>query len=162
MRSEPLHSTNFNLIASPLPTGTTGPSSDEVTRLSTEQRARAASIVARGCDRSTAGRLLGFRPVEWERIVAADDVLAAELAKAEADAEVHHMTCVHNAAKEPKNFRGSIWWLERMRPEVYHRRDPDTFTTDDLGQFIEALFADERDEAIRRRILDRLRTFRGK
>jgi hypothetical protein len=143
------------IVLASIPTGIAGPTRE----LSEAERKRGASIVALGCDRSTAGKELGFSLAEWERMVGEDAVLAAALARAEAEAEIHHMKCIQQAAKEPKNFRGSIWWLERMRPDVYHRRDADVFAREEVEQFVEVVLDEVADEGARQRIMNRFTSF---
>ncbi len=43
-----------------------------------------------------------------------DSDFAAQLKRAEATPEMAHMRNLHNAAKEEKNWRVSVWWLERQ------------------------------------------------
>jgi hypothetical protein len=70
------------------------------------------------------------------------------------------MRVVQQAAREQKQWRASLWWLERRAPDRYARRDAGTVTRRELGRFLHAvaggIAAEVRDEDDRRRVLDRL------
>jgi len=120
------------------------PSNDD--SLTPDQRRDLASIVALGCDQQTAAAFLGV----------AAAVLREQLQRSAARCEVHHMRCVHEATAEPKNYRAAIWWLERMRPEIYNRGEPTKITETDLNRFVEIIAAEIKDKTLRQRVFERM------
>ena len=57
-----------------------------------------------------------------------DADFAAEVRRAEAPVELSHMRNVQNAAQDGKNWRASVWWLERRSPERFGPRGAGTVT----------------------------------
>ena len=128
--------------------------------LSDAQRQELRSILLIGCDRTTARNFLGLAPAELREALAGDDGLAELVARAEAAAELHHMRNVHGAAKDEKNWRASVWWLERRSPERFARRDAASWSPGELAEVLEELaaeiVAEIDDPDVRRRMVDRL------
>lgn len=128
--------------------------------LSDAQRQELRSILLLGCDRTTARNFLGLAPAQLREALAGDDGLAVLVARAEAAAELHHMRNVHGAAKDEKNWRASVWWLERRSPERFARRDAASWSPSELAEVLEELaaeiVAEIDDPDVRRRMVDRL------
>lgn len=129
-------------------------------RLTPEQKREVCTIAAVGCDREIAARYLGCRPAELQEEVNADAQFARQLAQAEAGAELVHMKNLKVAAQEEKNWRASVWWLERRSPQRYGRRAADAVPAAQVQQFVEALAAiiaeEVREPEDRDRLLARL------
>jgi hypothetical protein len=89
-----------------------------------------------------------------------DPSFANTVRRTEAAAELAHMRNVQQAAKDVKNWRASVWWLERRSPERFGARTPGTITARHLKTFIQLLSnnlnSNVRDPEDRRRVLERL------
>lgn len=82
-------------------------------RLTEWQRRKLCEVILLGCDRTTACHYVSATAEQLQAEIARDEAFGREVARAEAQAEVRHMGNVHTAAKSEKNWRTSIWWLER-------------------------------------------------
>jgi hypothetical protein len=81
-------------------------------------------VIKLGCPSATAGKYVGLTREQLEALLLRDEDLSRAVLRAEAEAEVRHMGNVHKAAGDEKNWRTSVWWLERhgmVVPEL----DPD-------------------------------------
>lgn len=66
-----------------------------------------------GCPQTTAAKCVGRTVEALEAVLAVDDELQRAVLRAEAQAEVRHMSNVHKASESEKNWRSSVWWLEQ-------------------------------------------------
>lgn len=107
--------------------------------LTDDQKREFCLIVLIGCDRETASKYLGCTLRQLQGALQQDSQFAKQLARAEATPEFIHMRNLHNAAKDEKHWRVSVWWLERCAPERYARRSPDTISAAQLRQIIKQL-----------------------
>jgi hypothetical protein len=130
-------------------------------RLTSDQKGRINAILLVGCGRETAAKYVGCSIAQLREEMLGDPGFAEEICRAEASAELMHMKNVQKAVGDEKNWRASVWWLERRAPERYGRRDPDALTPKELESFVAmlatAVVEDVRDAADRQRLLDRLR-----
>jgi hypothetical protein len=111
------------------------------TPLTDEQKARICGVLTIGCDWQTAADLVGCTFAEIRRAMQADAGFAVSVRRAEARAELAHMRTVQDAAKEAKNWRASVWWMERHAPDRYGPRGAGEITARQLKAFT-ALMAD--------------------
>jgi len=129
--------------------------------LSPEERRNVVAILAIGSDRKTAARFLGIARRQIDESASREAEFARALTRAEAAAEIAHAKCLHAAIQDPKNWRAAVWWLERMRPDKYGKREPavpDEALLARWSEQVAAAIAEEvSDEATRRRVLERLR-----
>lgn len=129
-------------------------------RLTEEQKREVCTIAAVGCDRQIAARYLGCGVADLQAALEADPDFARDLAQAEAGAELVHMQNLKEAAQEEKNWRASVWWLERRSPDRYGRRDARAVSAAQVQRFVEALAAiiaeEVRHAEDRQRLLSRL------
>lgn len=118
-------------------------------------------MISIGCDRETACNYLNMTASELRDELQQDAVFRKRILRAEATPEFNHMRNLFNAAKEEKNWRASVWWLERRSPERYARRAPDAVSAAQLRQVIEeladAIVGEVDHQKDRHRLLDRLR-----
>ena len=130
-----------------------------VERLTEWQRRKLCEVILLGCDRATACHYVSATPEQLQAEIARDEGFGRELVRAEAQAEVRHMGNVHTAAKNEKNWRTSVWWLERRGQE---RREtegngPTERHLRELVQAIgQAIVAEVADVAVQRRLLERI------
>jgi hypothetical protein len=82
-------------------------------RLTANEREALLQVMRLGCPRSTAAKCVGMDGPQLEGLLAADEELHQEVLRAEAAAEVRHMSNVHKASSDEKNWRTSVWWLEQ-------------------------------------------------
>jgi hypothetical protein len=127
--------------------------------LSPEQEGQILGILSVGCDRETAANIVGCTAAEIAQAMRDDCEFAKTVRRTEAMVELAAMRTVHEAAKDPKNWKAAVWWLEVRSPERFVSRGPDTVTSRQLKAFIELLnhnlIDDIRDEEDRARILKR-------
>jgi hypothetical protein len=131
--------------------------------LSAEQKAQVYGILSVGCDRETAANFIGRSPADIVRAMRQDQGFAATVRRTEAAAELSHMRTVQNAAKDEKNWRASVWWLERRSPERFGSRSAGTVTARHLKAFLtilgEGLNSDIHDAADRERVISRFKEY---
>jgi hypothetical protein len=130
-----------------------------------KQKNELCMITQLGCDPTTARNYFSLtsqqlrNELELER----DPDFAQRLAQATASAELHHMRNVHQAAKDEKNWRTSVWWLERRVPEHFGRRDPRSLSpeqwADALREMAQAILEVIDDLVVRARVIARLQQF---
>ena len=112
---------------------------EETIQFDDEQKREFCLMISIGCDRETAGKFLGWKPADLHRELEQDAEFHKQLLKAEATPEFSHMRNLHNAAKDEKHWRASVWWLERNAPERYARRAAGALTAAQLQEVIEEL-----------------------
>jgi hypothetical protein len=131
-------------------------------QLTDEQKGQICGILSVGCDRHTAANFVGCSLADIRRAMQQDATFAADVCRAEAGAELHHMRTVQQATKEEKNWRASVWWLERRSPERFGPRGPGVVTARQLKAFIEiladALREDVRNSDDRQQVIKRLKS----
>lgn len=127
--------------------------------LNADQKQKICMYLTAGCDRETAAKLTNCSHWDIHCSMLADAVFAAEVRYAEGASELAHVRNVQNAAQDVKNWRASVWWLERRSPERYGKRDAGTVTTRHLKAFVAQLVAvvmeELQDVDAQRRLVDR-------
>jgi hypothetical protein len=68
-----------------------------------------------------------------------DPEFAVQVRRTEAANEVAHMRSLHEAAKDPKNWRISVWWLEMRSPDRFKPRNASYPTLPQLEEFLNVL-----------------------
>jgi truncated hemoglobin YjbI len=130
--------------------------------LTDEQKGRICGVISVGCDWQTAANFVGCLLSDIRRTMQQDPQFAAGLHRAEAATELSHMRTIQQAAKETKNWRASVWWLERHSPERFGRRGAGVVTPRQIKAFM-AILADTMREVVtngddRKQIMARLKT----
>jgi hypothetical protein len=129
-------------------------------RLSDQQRRNICLLLSTGCDREAAANFARCSTVDLQREILCDPAFAADVRHAEGISELAHIRNVQNAAQDVKNWRASVWWLERRSPERFGRRDAGTITIQQLQAFIAQLassvFDAIQDPDDRQRLMQRL------
>jgi len=108
-------------------------------QFSEEHKRECCLMISMGCDRETACNYLGKSAEQLRQQLQQDPEFRKRILRAEATPEFNHMKNLFSAAKEEKNWRASVWWLERRSPERYARRAPDAVSAAQLRQIIEEL-----------------------
>jgi len=112
-------------------------------RLLTELNKQAiVELVYRGASRREVAVIAHCSHTTIGREAARDPDFAAQLAKAEAGTSFEAISSIRKAAKEPRYWRAAAWILERRCPEEYARRDPVTFTVDQVVALLSRLYSD--------------------
>ena len=86
------------------------------------EQSKVSGVVRLGCPPATAAKFVGRTPEQLAEELQRNEPLARELLQSEAEAVVRHMSNIHKAANDEKNWRTSVWWLEQYaragaRPE---------------------------------------------
>jgi hypothetical protein len=114
-------------------------SSREYLNLTERQRRDVCAVLTLGCDRETAANYVNCSLADIRRQMATDTAFAADVRRAEAASEMTHMRNVQGASREVKNWRASVWWLERRAPDRFGRRTADAISPKRLQEFLEVL-----------------------
>jgi hypothetical protein len=126
-----------------------------------EQKGQICGILSIGCDRQTAASVVGCLAGDIRHAMLHDSTFAESVRRAEGGAELNHMRNVQQAAKDEKNWRASVWWLERHAPERFGPRGAGVVTSRQLKAFVailvDCLLEDIRDTQDRHRIIARMR-----
>jgi hypothetical protein len=85
--------------------------------LTDSQKRSFCTVLHVGCNRATAGKYIGASCAEVAAALQQDPAFRQAVIQAEANAEVQFMGNVHKAAQDEKNWRTSVWWLERRARE---------------------------------------------
>jgi hypothetical protein len=132
-------------------------------QLSDEQKGRVCGVLSVGCDWTTAARIAGCSLADIRRALRDDAEFSKSVRRCEATAELNHIRTVQEAAKDAKNWRASVWWLERHAPDRFGPRRSGTVTARQLTAYIgvlaDVLVGEEQTGASRAEILGRLKAF---
>ncbi len=90
--------------------------------LTAEQKVKICTVLSVGCDRQTAADYTGCSLADIRNTMDRDDTFFNEVRHAEAQAQFRHMLTVQEASHANKEWRASVWWLERRYPERFGRR----------------------------------------
>lgn len=104
-----------------------------------KDKGRVLGMVFMGCDAEVAARSVGWTEKQFAEQLARDPVFAQDLALNEGNAELHHMKTVHTAAKEPKNWRASAWWIARRTARRRDDKLAGAISISAIQQFLEDL-----------------------
>src|SRR4051812_30331998 len=110
-----------------------------ITPLTDEQKGRICGVLSVGCDRETAANFVGCTTRDLHRAMHDDAAFAAHVRRTEASVELTCMRTVQEAAKDPKNWRASVWWLEMRSPERFKPGGPAEVSLAQIQQFFNVL-----------------------
>lgn len=129
-------------------------------QLTDDQRQQYCSLLMIGCDRDTASKYLGFTTQQLDEILQENAEFMRQALKAEGAAEFHQMKNLHEATKDAKQWRASVWWLERRAPARFARRAANAITATEWNSFltaiVDAIVAEVTSEADRQRLIARI------
>jgi hypothetical protein len=128
--------------------------------LTDQQKGHIYGILTVGCDRQTAADFIGCSLMDFRNLMQHDAAFAKDVRRSEAEAELKNMRNVQDTAREKKEWRASVWWLERRSPERFGRRTAGSVTARQLRGYFTLLsqMLNERlpDEKDRQPFLDQL------
>jgi hypothetical protein len=131
--------------------------------LTDEQKGRVCGVLSVGGDWTTAARIAGCSLANIRRAMRHDTEFATSVRRSEAGAELSHMRTIQEAAKDSKNWRASVWWLERHAPDRFGSRRAGVVTARQLKAFVgvlaDVVAGEQQMGASRAEILGRLRAF---
>lgn len=120
--------------------------------LDQSKRRTVVALLANGSSRRIAARFVGCSPSTITRTASRDPEFAAEIAHAQYATQVRILQSLNNAASQERYWRAGAWLLERLNPDDFALRAPDTCTTEQLFQVVATmakLIADELPEEYR-------------
>lgn len=106
---------------------------------SQEEQRECCLMMSIGCDRETTCHYMGKTVEQLRQQLASDEDFRTRVLRAEATPEFTHLRNLYNAAKDEKNWRVSVWWLEHCVPDRFGRRTPDSLTVAQLNDFLDVL-----------------------
>lgn len=129
-----------------------------IPRLTTAQREELLNFFPTGGDRLTVCEFVGVTPLQLQLEMKRDPAFAEAVARAEARVELNQMSKVLKASNDEKNWRTSVWWLERRERQRQRMRSP--HNEEALFELIDAvaraLSEELSDDDQARRIIERL------
>ncbi len=110
--------------------------------LDEEKKANVLLLIASGLSRREAAGYVQCAHTTIGRTAARDGDFATKLAQAEANSHVAAVSAIRGAMRDPKYWRAAAWMLERRSPEEYARRDPNSFTADQVMSLLARLYSE--------------------
>jgi hypothetical protein len=101
--------------------------------LTEKKKAEILAILSTGCGRGTAAAYVRCALKTIANTARRDPEFAANLAQRENSPEIAHLTNLNRAGKDERYWRASAWTLERMFPQKYGVRPPDSITPEQLS-----------------------------
>ncbi len=118
------------------------------------------AILAVGGTRHMAAQYVGCHVETIRKAALRDPEFSDQLRKAEVGAELTFLRNIQQASKDPKQWRASAWALERLYPDRYGRRPPNSITPEQLAEVIREMgtivAGEVRAKPFRERVLTRL------
>lgn len=118
------------------------------------------AILSIGCSRRTAARYIGSTPASIQQTAKKDSKFAEALCQAEKNAEIEFMKCVHSAAQQERYWKAATWMLERLNPEDFGRRMPESMPPAEVAKIItrlaEIVVEEVKHPELRKKILRRV------
>ena len=110
--------------------------------LDEEKKAHVVLLIASGLSRREAAGFVQCAHTTIGRTAARDPEFAVKLSQAEATSQMQAVTAIRGAMRDPKYWRAAAWMLERRSPEEYARRDPNSFTADQVMSLLARLYSE--------------------
>jgi hypothetical protein len=126
--------------------------------LDDEKKRQIVTLVSAGLSRLAAAKFVGCAVSTIYRTAKKDAAFAAELDRATIQPMLFHL---HNIQKHAeKSWRASAWYLERVYPHQFGRRQPETYTREDLQEKVNLICGEAEkvpDKKARRWVKSRVR-----
>jgi hypothetical protein len=94
------------------------------------------ALVSVGCSRRIAAGYVGCAVSTIRRTALRDPQFAKRLRRATYNAQVGYLKNIKKAAEKEQYWRAAAWALERLNPEDFGPRSPDTITKIQFFQFL--------------------------
>ncbi len=118
------------------------------------------AIVFVGCSRRTAARYVDCAVSTIANTAGRDPDFAAQLGKAEQQAEIGYVKSIQKAAKKEQYWRAAAWALERRNPQDFAPKNPQVITVKQITrlmvQFAQIIFEEISDMDVAKAVLKRL------
>jgi hypothetical protein len=128
--------------------------------LDTPKKNTILSLLTVGCSRTTAAHYVNCDPKTIYNTARRDPEFADRLARAENSSEFTYLARILKAGDEPRYWRSAAWALERMFPDRFGARSPDSVTPQQLSvlinQLMEMLVEEVPVAMYRKKIIERL------
>ncbi|HZZ27166.1 MAG TPA: hypothetical protein VFE46_04090 [Pirellulales bacterium] len=111
----------------------------KTTSLDESKQREICAILSLGGTRQMAAHYVGCSARTIRNVAKRDPQFAERLLKTELSPEIAFLRNISNAAMEGKYWRAAAWALERMFPERYERRRPDTIPMAQLHDVVDHL-----------------------
>ncbi len=86
------------------------------------------ALLSVGCSRRMAARYVGCSPTTIPNTALRDPEFAERLSRCTLSAQVGYLKNIQKAAKKEQYWRAAAWALERLNPDEFGPRSPDTVT----------------------------------
>ncbi len=103
------------------------------------KRREVCAILAVGGTRLMAATYVGCCVDTIRKTARREEAFAEQLRRAELGPEITFLKCLQTAASDVKQWRAAAWALERLFPERYARRLPNTITLEQMTEIVKAL-----------------------
>jgi len=103
------------------------------------KKAEILAVLATGCNRQSAANYVGCDLKTIYNTALRDPQFEEKLVNRETSSEIAHLVNLKNAGKETRFWRASAWFLERLLPDRYAARTPDTFTVEQFSRLVSAI-----------------------
>jgi hypothetical protein len=110
--------------------------------LDEEKKAHVILLISSGLSRREAAGFVQCAHTTIGRSAARDLEFANKLSQAEATSHVQAVSAIRGAMRDPKYWKAAAWMLERRSPEEYARRDPNSFTADQVMSLLARLYSE--------------------
>jgi len=125
------------------------------------KRQNICMYVAFGCGLESAARFVGVSPITIRREARRNPEFRDQLRRAQQDCEIGPLNTIRTAAHT--NWRASAWYLERINPQQFGKKNVRYVTPEQLAAFahqvVTAVLDDNLDEDARLRAMNKLETF---
>jgi hypothetical protein len=131
-------------------------------RLTKSQTTKITSMLGIGGTRSMAADYARCHQATIRAWMRRDPEFANQVIQAELRSERSFLNVIHEAGKDPKQWRAAAWALERLYPERYARRASNTMTDEQVQQLIAEIaeaICNELPKKYRQRVFCRLADF---
>ncbi len=131
-------------------------------KLNETKRREICAILAVGGTRRMAATYVGCATATIRSTARRLPEFAEQLRKAELGPEITFLTAIKTAAGDAKQWRAAAWALERLFPERYAKRPPESVTLEQLTELMktmaEIIAGEVPVKTYRQRLLKRLKT----